>query len=67
MFDEVSYTYTYMISFRPGGALIIDFVFGERSVMAVQAARDAGFKDARHIRGGVDAWDKENGPLGIPV
>ena len=42
-------------------------VFGERSAMAVQAARDAGFKDARHIRGGVDAWDKVNGPLGIPV
>lgn len=35
--------------------------------MAVQAARDAGFKDAGHTRGGVDAWDKENGPLGIPV
>ena len=48
-----------------------DFVFycvlGERSAMAVQVARDAGFKDARHTGGGVDAWDKENGPLGIPV
>jgi rhodanese-related sulfurtransferase len=48
-----------------------DFVFycsfGERCALAVQPARDVGFKDARHIRGCVDAWGKENGPLGIPV
>jgi len=50
-----------------GKDLVFYCAFGERSAMAVQAARDAGFKDVRHIRGGVDAWGKENGPLEIPA
>ena len=37
--------------------------FGERSAMAVQAARDAGLKTACHIKGGIDAWKKSNGPV----
>jgi glyoxylase-like metal-dependent hydrolase (beta-lactamase superfamily II)/rhodanese-related sulfurtransferase len=37
--------------------------FGERSAMAVQAARDAGLKTACHIKGGIDAWKKTNGPV----
>jgi sulfur dioxygenase len=50
-----------------GKSLVFYCAFGERSAMAVQAARDAGLKNARHIRGGVDAWGKENGPLEIPA
>ena len=37
--------------------------FGERSAMAVQAARDAGIADACHVKGGIDAWKKIDGPL----
>ena len=37
--------------------------FGERSAMAVQAAQDAGFKGARHIHGGLQAWKLADGPL----
>ena len=37
--------------------------FGERSAMAVQAARDAGIGTAFHIEGGIAAWKKAAGPL----
>ena len=37
--------------------------FGERSAMAVQAARDAGFASACHLHGGLDAWKKAKGSL----
>ncbi|ACK51569.1 beta-lactamase domain protein [Methylocella silvestris BL2] len=60
-------------SIGPGGALhelaaagktiLFYCAFGERSAMAVQAAQDAGFKSARHIAGGFDAWKKENGAV----
>lgn len=43
--------------------LLFYCAFGERSAMAVQAARDAGIAGARHIHGGIDAWKKANGPL----
>ena len=38
--------------------LVFYCAFGERSAMAVEAARDAGFGEARHLHGGVDAWKK---------
>ncbi len=37
--------------------------YGERSAMAVQLAREAGFDKVRHIRGGIDAWREANLPL----
>jgi len=43
--------------------LLFYCAFGERSAMAVQAAQDAGLASARHIQGGIDAWNKANGPL----
>jgi rhodanese-related sulfurtransferase len=59
---------------RPGGMLyelaratdrelLFYCAFGERSAMAVQAARDAGLNKTRHIEGGVDAWKKAGGKL----
>ena len=59
---------------RPGGMLremaaatgrrIVFFcAFGERSAMAVTAAKDAGLTDTAHIAGGVDAWKKAGGPV----
>ena len=59
---------------RPGGMLrevaaatgrrIVFFcAFGERSAMAVTAAKDAGLLNAAHIAGGMDAWKKAGGPV----
>jgi glyoxylase-like metal-dependent hydrolase (beta-lactamase superfamily II)/rhodanese-related sulfurtransferase len=59
-------------SLRPGGMLrevalatgrrIVFFcAFGERSAMAVAAAKDAGLANTAHIAGGLDAWKKAGG------
>jgi glyoxylase-like metal-dependent hydrolase (beta-lactamase superfamily II)/rhodanese-related sulfurtransferase len=59
---------------RPGGMLrevatatgrrIVFFcAFGERSAMAVTAAKDAGLANTVHIAGGIDAWKKAGGPV----
>ena len=37
--------------------------FGERSAMAVNAAKDAGLANTAHIEGGMDAWKKAGGPV----
>jgi glyoxylase-like metal-dependent hydrolase (beta-lactamase superfamily II)/rhodanese-related sulfurtransferase len=61
-------------SLKPGGMLrevaaatgrrIVFFcAFGERSAMAVAAAKEAGLSNTAHIAGGVDAWKKAGGPL----
>ncbi len=46
-----------------GKQLIFYCTFGQRSAMAVQAAQDAGLENARHIQGGIRAWQRTNGPL----
>jgi glyoxylase-like metal-dependent hydrolase (beta-lactamase superfamily II)/rhodanese-related sulfurtransferase len=46
-----------------GKPVLFYCAFGERSAMAVEAAREAGLDTARHIQGGVDAWKKVGGPL----
>jgi sulfur dioxygenase len=43
--------------------LVFYCAFGERSAMAVRAARDAGLDTAFHIQGGIDAWRKVGGAL----
>ena len=61
-------------SLQPGGMLrevaaatgrrIVFFcAFGERSAMAVDAAKDAGLENTAHIAGGIDAWKKAGGPV----
>ena len=61
-------------SLKPGGMLrevaaatgrrIVFFcAFGERSAMAVTAAKEAGLTNAAHIAGGIDAWKKAGGPV----
>ncbi len=50
-----------------GKTLVFYCAFGERSAMAVQAAHDAGLERARHIKGGIDAWNKAGGPLDRPA
>jgi sulfur dioxygenase len=46
-----------------GKRIVFYCAFGERSAMAVQAARDSGLVSACHIHGGIDAWKKVGGPL----
>jgi sulfur dioxygenase len=46
-----------------GKKLVFYCAFGERSAMAVQAAQAAGLASARHIQGGMQAWQKADGPL----
>jgi sulfur dioxygenase len=46
-----------------GRRIVFYCAFGERSAMAVQAARDAGIASACHIHGGLDAWRKAGGEL----
>ena len=43
--------------------LVFYCAFGERSAMAVEAARHAGFGEARHLHGGLDAWKKAGAPI----
>jgi glyoxylase-like metal-dependent hydrolase (beta-lactamase superfamily II)/rhodanese-related sulfurtransferase len=61
-------------SLQPGGMLrevaaatgrrIVFFcAFGERSAMAVAAAKEAGLANTAHIAGGLDAWKKAGGPV----
>ena len=61
-------------SLQPGGMLrevaaatgrrVVFFcAFGERSAMAVAAARSAGLVNTAHLEGGIDAWKKAGGPV----
>ena len=61
-------------SLEPGGMLrevatatgrrIVFFcAYGERSAMAVAAAKEAGLTNSAHIAGGIDAWKKAGGPV----
>ena len=46
-----------------GRRIVFFCAFGERSAMAVNAAKDAGLLNAAHIAGGIDAWKKAGGPV----
>jgi sulfur dioxygenase len=49
-----------------GKCLIFYCAYGERSAMAVQAARDAGISAAFHLQGGIAAWKAAGAPLDVP-
>jgi glyoxylase-like metal-dependent hydrolase (beta-lactamase superfamily II)/rhodanese-related sulfurtransferase len=46
-----------------GRRIVFFCAFGERSAMAVTAAKDAGLANTAHIAGGIDAWKKAGGPV----
>lgn len=46
-----------------GKRMIFYCAFGERSAMAVQAARDGDIVTPCNLTGGIDAWKKAGGPL----
>src|SRR6187549_897514 len=46
-----------------GRRIVFFCAFGERSAMAVAAAKEAGLANTAHIAGGMDAWKKVGGPV----
>jgi glyoxylase-like metal-dependent hydrolase (beta-lactamase superfamily II)/rhodanese-related sulfurtransferase len=46
-----------------GRRVVFFCAFGERSAMAVAAAKKAGLTNTAHIAGGIDAWKKAGGPV----
>jgi glyoxylase-like metal-dependent hydrolase (beta-lactamase superfamily II)/rhodanese-related sulfurtransferase len=46
-----------------GRRIVFFCAFGERSAMAVAAAKQAGLANTAHIAGGIDAWKKAGGPI----
>ena len=46
-----------------GRRIVFFCAFGERSAMAVTAAKDAGLANTAHIAGGIDSWKKAGGPV----
>ena len=46
-----------------GRRVVFFCAFGERSAMAVAAAKNAGLANTAHIEGGIDAWKKVGGPV----
>ena len=44
-----------------GRRVVFFCAFGERSAMAVAAAKEAGLSNTAHIAGGMDAWKKAAG------
>ena len=51
------------LAIATGRRLVFYCAFGERSAMAVRAAREAGLAATWHLHGGIDAWKKAGGPL----
>jgi glyoxylase-like metal-dependent hydrolase (beta-lactamase superfamily II)/rhodanese-related sulfurtransferase len=46
-----------------GRRIVFFCAFGERSAMAVKAAKEAGLVNTAHVEGGMDAWKKAGGPV----
>jgi rhodanese-related sulfurtransferase len=46
-----------------GRRIVFFCAFGERSAMAVAAAKQTGLANTAHIAGGIDAWKKAGGPV----
>jgi rhodanese-related sulfurtransferase len=51
------------LAIATGKRLVFYCAFGERSAMAVQTAQEAGLAKSCHIKGGLDAWKKTDGPI----
>ena len=56
-----------VIAANPDQELLLYCAFGERSALALQAVRDVGIENVRHLGGGLDAWVKAKGPLELRV
>jgi sulfur dioxygenase len=47
--------------------LLVYCAYGERSALALDTMKEAGFKNAHHLGGGIDAWKQAGGPLEKPA
>ena len=63
IFDSGSATYTYLLAAHRGQTANLFCSFGERSVMAVEAAKEAGLENVASVVGGIKAWMKAGGPV----
>ncbi|MGI9385490.1 MAG: MBL fold metallo-hydrolase [Methyloligellaceae bacterium] len=45
------------------GQIVLYCAYGERSALALDTMRNAGFEDLRHLEGGIAAWSKSGGKL----
>lgn len=48
---------------QTGKLLLLYCAYGERSALALKDVKKAGFRNAYHISGGIDAWAKAEAPL----
>jgi sulfur dioxygenase len=53
----------YELGRSTGRRLVFYCAFGERSAMAVEAAREAGLSNVCHLKGGISAWKQSQGPV----
>jgi sulfur dioxygenase len=53
----------YELGRSTGRRLVFYCAFGERSAMAVEAARDAGLANVCHLKGGISAWKEAQGEV----
>ncbi|HUG99661.1 MAG TPA: MBL fold metallo-hydrolase [Gammaproteobacteria bacterium] len=51
------------LALATGKRLVFYCAYGERSAMAVQTALEAGLHNSCHVKGGLDAWKKADGPM----
>ncbi len=52
-----------VVAAATGRRIVFFCAFGERSAMAVCAAKEAGLLNTAHIAGGMEAWKKAGGPV----
>ncbi len=48
---------------QTGKRLLLYCAYGERSALALKTIKEAGFDDAHHLGGGIDAWAKDGGEI----
>ena len=51
------------LSSHSSSALLLYCSFGERSALALEALKEAGMENIKHIAGGIEAWKKAGEPL----
>ncbi len=51
------------LSNQTGQQLLLYCAYGERSALALRDLKKVGFKNIRHLGGGIDAWINAQGPL----
>jgi len=55
------------IASNPDQELMLYCAYGERSALAFHEMHDAGLINTCHLKGGIDAWIKQGGPLEHPA